>query len=703
MMATFCVYQSAVHDWRERPDTTTIETVTRPVTELKFPTVTVCPSRDTPVDPFAAITRLLSPIKFQCGSRGTMVPEANCNETRILREKFDFLYNFAFETLKESITSIYDSGTESVRIHSGLLWKLRQKATMLDAILATNVSYQELLDGIKQQFGRTLSKEHFDTLERRYQVKESQFLAEPSLSARKLAALTVFSLCDLGSFGAFVSEVAPLLDPDRFSRRVRYSISNKKTCGSKMPSGSLRLHGLFSKLTAAVASLRKTGREAEEREVPLPMSMFELPDLVGQKLGRSLLLPLSSEKMSYTQCYTGSTPYEDCDREVMRYLRSLDVQDDSCVRNKSLFCCDSPNLLKQDLEMVMQVMRLSKHKGEDLEELDQFVQVASKLGYPHFTVKKGSMYRDKKYVPLGKDPFTMIPVCSFVHQDQKREMVYSYWRRKHSTCNLFFPSITDSGLCFSFNTLPFEEVFKPSHFTSIFKRVFKRALKDNVTQFNAQPYEEDLGLTFLVDKQMILRNVWNNTELIKKGGFKISFAEPNSMMLTRTRQRSVQLGHHTTFLLTPLVLLADEDLRNMPPEMRNCLFPDENKENLVLLQHYSQAGCFYECMVQHARHICHCTPWDFPFSKNDPIKICNGYGYFCFGEIMKNISYMSKECDCLPDCNVVEYQISESVSATNVEDHCKPRTVKMCGFFVLCQSSVFLFFFGLKHRPLGCL
>lgn len=44
-VASAGLFVISLRDWGDRPDVTTVESVTRPVEELKFPTVTVCPSK----------------------------------------------------------------------------------------------------------------------------------------------------------------------------------------------------------------------------------------------------------------------------------------------------------------------------------------------------------------------------------------------------------------------------------------------------------------------------------------------------------------------------------------------------------------------------------------------------------------------------------------------------------------------------------
>ncbi len=71
-------------------------------------------------------------------------------------------------------------------------------------------------------------------------------------------------------------------------------------------------------------------------------------------------------------------------------------------------------------------------------------------------------------------------------------------------------------------------------------------------------------------------------------------------------------------------------------------------------------------MLEFAAEMCLCVPWDYPrFPNSKDVEICNFYGYYCFDQVMRNTSH-SKECQgCMPDCNVVDYQVRKEFSELN--------------------------------------
>lgn len=143
-----------------------------------------------------------------------------------------------------------------------------------------------------------------------------------------------------------------------------------------------------------------------------------------------------------------------------------------------------------------------------------------------------------------------------------------------------------------------------------------------------------------------------------------------------------RVGYRTEFLLTPTVVDADA-IRDTRVESRRCLFHDEGEgeETSGIFRWYSQAGCFTECMLDHARETCHCVPWDVPFADGDGnngnnFPICSSYGYYCFNEAMKNTTHRGVRCGgCLPDCNVVDYHVTTTSTPIDPETECGPGKV----------------------------
>ena len=58
--------------------------------------------------------------------------------------------------------------------------------------------------------------------------------------------------------------------------------------------------------------------------------------------------------------------------------------------------------------------------------------------------------------------------------------------------------------------------------------------------------------------------------------------------------------------------IADEAIRDVSPNKRNCYFQDEFQLEMYSL--YSQSGCIFECKMRlgKSRTVGGCTPWFYP-------------------------------------------------------------------------------------------
>ena len=634
---------------------------------IRFPTVTVCQDEDTPSDPMAPIARFLMPLRYDCGPGMLLTLDGpdNCTqETWPLRKRFKFLFESTFHLIEKAVDYIYDSGSEREKIPPKLLANVEKKARLVDTLLSINLTTPTTLRiGIKRSFSLASSKSYFAVLEKgAADAQQVALNVEPSLESKKIAALVTFALRDIRSFGHFLTEVLPLIEGGPFSRANRFL---------KNIAVFYTMHELFSNLTSSL------GPDYLGKNV----SMFELPDRVSLKSAKSLKFFTHSE-MPY---YTVNNPKEPifsniCLTAMVAYLKERHLgdiqhpceQENTTVERES--CCENKDVLSGSggLYTIMKVMRWARHRGQDMAFLGTVEDAASSLGYAYYKMSEGPMAVDAKTLPFGKDPFAMIPVYEFGYEGKQLGNHFHQFRTVPPEPARFQPTISDNGLCQGFNSPDISQLYHKSDFFSIFFKAFNRDFVEGNTLFEAQPFGQDFGLDFLLDKQLMFRNFWNESRYHKNGGFKISFAEPFSSHAIRSKLRPVHVGYHVTFLLTPLVLSSDKSLKSLPVHSRNCLFPDEVPEEMILLKAYSQGGCIFECMARYAREVCKCIPWDVPRENGTEIPTCNRYGYFCFDYVMKNTSYESMHCGyCLPDCNVVEYQVSETSAPLNADVLCQ--------------------------------
>ena len=123
-------------------------------------------------------------------------------------------------------------------------------------------------------------------------------------------------------------------------------------------------------------------------------------------------------------------------------------------------------------------------------------------------------------------------------------------------------------------------------------------------------------------------------------------------------------GHNNIIALSGSKIDAEEDLRSLKVEDRNCKFPDE-RDGLTLYKTYSYTNCIFECSLLYAKDSLKtennstydCIPWYFP-SSSDAITLCDPWETIQFLDYMiTNIP--DDQCpQCKPDCQTTLYERS---------------------------------------------
>ena len=78
-----------------------------------------------------------------------------------------------------------------------------------------------------------------------------------------------------------------------------------------------------------------------------------------------------------------------------------------------------------------------------------------------------------------------------------------------------------------------------------------------------------------------------------------------------------------------------EAFRDIPKELRKCLYPDEG--DLVLFSHYTEANCQLECAWARAEAACGCRPWHVPSPDTGAGDTCWVLGHVCWDQTMARL------------------------------------------------------------------
>ena len=84
---------------------------------------------------------------------------------------------------------------------------------------------------------------------------------------------------------------------------------------------------------------------------------------------------------------------------------------------------------------------------------------------------------------------------------------------------------------------------------------------------------------------------------------------------------------------------VSESFKTLPFHVRKCRLTEEQTAadsggGGSLFQFYTQKSCQFECLLNSAKGVCGCSPWNFPLAGMDGDQICQGKKSLCFQEQM---------------------------------------------------------------------
>ncbi|CAG9564749.1 unnamed protein product [Danaus chrysippus] len=257
--------------------------------------------------------------------------------------------------------------------------------------------------------------------------------------------------------------------------------------------------------------------------------------------------------------------------------------------------------------------------------------------------------------------------------------------------DLFLPIITEEGVCYTFNTLGAEELFRVENLNKDYDYLeySKRNSSQIWTLEDGYPPDSPVetyphrgtgfgaksGLTFLLKaKQMDL-------DYLCKGpvqGFKILLHNPAELPRLSKQYFRSPLSQEVVVAVKPNMMTTSEGLKPYDPTRRQCYFPTERY--LQYFKIYTQANCEIECLSNFTYARCGCVHFGMPHGPTIPV--CNAGSMACMkkaqmelvtAEIQTNLEkdtadngtlgealLVAAECKCLQACTSIEYDAETS-------------------------------------------
>ena len=241
---------------------------------------------------------------------------------------------------------------------------------------------------------------------------------------------------------------------------------------------------------------------------------------------------------------------------------------------------------------------------------------------------------------------------------------YCEWKGEPISCAAIFVTFpTDKGMCCSFNMKAADEIFQGKTYSKLVTELQEAdkqaAFTDSQVTKNYADNSEPKTLAGLNKGLLLMLDA--HSDLFAAGsvdsdyeGFTGLISSSQSFPYTAQEGFVIKPGHNNIIALTGTEIKADDTLRELSQDSRQCLFPDENS-TMKIYHNYTYSNCIFECSLLYAKDklaqtynlSTPCMPWFFP-SANDSIAICGPWESVDFLDLMNNDIPDEKCSHCLP-------------------------------------------------------
>jgi hypothetical protein len=255
------------------------------------------------------------------------------------------------------------------------------------------------------------------------------------------------------------------------------------------------------------------------------------------------------------------------------------------------------------------------------------------------------------------------------YDGQKGLLRLCMWKGVNIPCSAIFTTFpTDQGMCCAFNMKAAEDIFHSKSYTSMVTSFQQEDRNASFTNSSIPGWYADSnepksqsglnkGLYVMLDAHSNIIATGSSESDFQ--GFTGLIDSSGSYPLMLQNGFQIKAGHNNIVALTATKVDATDNLKDLDPVSRNCLFPEES-ENLKIYRSYSQSNCVLECSLFLAQKILFseinatCTPWYLPFPDGD-VALCDPWQSIRISDLMFNDIPYNVCSHCLPDCRTTIY------------------------------------------------
>ncbi len=263
-----------------------------------------------------------------------------------------------------------------------------------------------------------------------------------------------------------------------------------------------------------------------------------------------------------------------------------------------------------------------------------------------------------------------------------------------ANCPHFTRSFTSTGLGYSFNQVPFQDMYQKTDWSEAFYKELVMKVNNTAEESRniAKPALNGPGFSM----SMILKTPISGPGIYKYvffGQRTLSVGSPYSIPNLSGEGIVLSPGLHYTVMVTPTVTKINDNLIDFAPSDRGCIHKTD-KHNLTIFANYTYENCLFECHLIRAAEECGCIPINFPRIADYPL--CSTYvtlgGHSCFSRVLHS-SQDPKSCShCMVDCESVSYSYNVLTKPMDIIHMC-PFNMKVRMQSYLCLAQMFTYIF----------
>ncbi|XP_005176877.1 pickpocket protein 28-like [Musca domestica] len=286
---------------------------------------------------------------------------------------------------------------------------------------------------------------------------------------------------------------------------------------------------------------------------------------------------------------------------------------------------------------------------------------------------------------LNLEPFDYFETMDGMLPPMASYLVLCKWFGKFENCqNLFSKVYTDGGICYTFNSLKAQDLFRSEvvqHQISEKERNDSRILNWSLEE----GYASDVDLLTYPARvlssgsdagfQIYLQSFPQELDYTCNGavqGFKILLHSPDATPSVAKHFVRISGDKEILIAVKPKMIITSKDISAYDPDRRRCFLNKERQ--LRFYKVYSQDNCERECLSNFTYSQCGCVRFSMP--RFPEMEICGEDKIKCyrkakeqlrlqqFSEGLKKANGPSMaDCNCMPACTSLDYdtEISEGI------------------------------------------